>query len=49
MNGNGEIDAADLVTATAYTFGARGAKAVSVTTVTQSQGLTILSICFSYA
>lgn len=38
MNGNGEIDAADLVTSTAYSYGTESGKTVSITTVTQSQG-----------
>ena len=38
MNGNGEIDAADLVTSTAYSYGTESGKTVSIATVTQSQG-----------
>ena len=38
MNANGEIDSADLVTSTAYSYGTESGKTVSITTVTQSQG-----------
>lgn len=38
MNRNGEIDAADLVTSTAYSYGTQNGKTVSVTTQTRSQG-----------
>ena len=38
MNANGEIDSADLVTATAYSYGTQDGKTVSITTQTRSQG-----------
>ena len=38
MNRNGEIDAADLVTSTAYSYGTQNGKTVSITTQTRSQG-----------
>ena len=38
MNGNGEIDAADLVTTTAYSYGTQDGKTVSITMQTRSQG-----------
>ena len=38
MNHNGEIDAADLVTSTAYSYGTQNGKTVSITTQTRSQG-----------
>ena len=38
MNDNGAIDAADLVTATAYSYGTQDGKTVSITTQTRSQG-----------
>ena len=38
VNDNGEIDAADLITGTAYSFGTEGGKTVSITTVTRSHG-----------
>ena len=38
MNRNGEIDSADLVTSTAYSYGTQNGKTVSITTQTRSQG-----------
>ena len=38
MNRNGEIDAADLVTSTAYSYGTQNGKTVSITIQTRSQG-----------
>ena len=38
MNRNGEIDSADLLTSTAYSYGIQDGKQVSITTQTRSQG-----------
>jgi len=38
MNRNSEIDSADLVTSTAYSYGTQNGKTVSITTKTRSQG-----------